>query len=197
MCLFNVNFFIYCDNDISIINRKIFKKINKGEYMAGIKSTEVLRYDNVNRFASYFNANDKSVSLLEKAYEEKDITSVRSIISNNSAYNFIGNLLVIYDSLVDELARKILDNNSRYRQTDKQYGSGIAQPPQRKSNIQYNTYKKNGKEYKRSNGKRWTKREETFIKNNKNKTNKQLVEDYNKYFPNRTKSSIIQRKYKK
>jgi len=161
------------------------------------RSSEILNYKNVNRFSSYFNGNSANINALQDQLEKGNMSNVRSIISHNSAYDFVGNLLAIYDGLVSELARNILDGNISLRDDKKVYGSAIAKPPSRSSKISYVKYtKKDGKTYKRQEKRDFSKREKTFIKNNKHRSNKELVTLFNQYFKNRTTSSVITKKYR-
>src|SRR6056297_1700182 len=119
------------------------------------RSREVLNYRNVERFASYFNGNSKSITQLNEAYSKGNEGEILNIIKMNSAFKFIGNLMTIYNPLKKELARVIL----------KKYGSSTYkshitrfEPVKKSKKIKLVTYKRNKKTYKRAKKKRWTKR---------------------------------------
>ena len=170
------------------------------------RSVEVLKDREITRFASYFNATPETVSNVERGIETGDSEVVRNVISQSSSYEFVGLLMQIYNSTIMEIGRKILDNNKQFltptgRRLAKfgAYKQTIAPiKQQRPVTIKRVSQKQRytGKEYSRHKPTSFKKRELTFLKNNSNKSNKELVRLFNSYFPNRTYSGLVSKKYR-
>jgi len=174
----------------------------------GIKSrqVEVLDDKNVRRFASYVKIKDDDLEKLRKAKTDGDIDTMFSILQANSLFDVNSNLMGTYTSLINELAGKVLDANaSRLDDAGKrqarmgEFKPKVAPPPRRKpvTTVKITQRQKpSGTPYKRSKPVAYKKSETTFIKNNFDLSNKQLVTTYNQYFPTRSASSIITKKYR-
>jgi len=160
------------------------------------RRNEVLKYSNVERFASYFNGSEQTLEELKEAFDNRNESKMLQIIRANSAFKFVGNLLTIYNSLIRELSRVILNKYSvtSYRSTVSRFGS--PKKKRRRKKITYKTYKRQGKTVKRAKKRKWTKREETFLRAHKNYSNKDIVKKFNSFFGKRRYGSIISKKYR-
>lgn len=162
------------------------------------RNVEVLKYKNVERFASYYSGNRKSLKKLQEDYSNNKTGAVVDNIRANSL-SFVGNLLSIYSPLIKELARTILN---KYSGTSYKSEVSRFQPAKKKrrSKVKKVKYKRKTKKgvvvLKRAKKRKWTKRQELFLKTHKKMSNKQLVKTYNSFFGKRTVGSIISKKYR-
>jgi len=178
--------------------------------MAKIKSrsAQVMRDNNVKRFASYTNFSQDQVTKLEKAFEDDDQQQMAQIIGNNTEEYFVPNLMKVYRPVIKEMAKKILDANAHKLSPGMKRlkRAGKLKPkikPVTRKNVGYATRKQvtqkqkvTGKIYSRSKPTRFSKRELTFLSSRTNLNNKDLIKQYNYNFAKRSGSSIVTKKYR-
>ena len=151
----------------------------------------------------YIRVDEDNLKALKRSVDNGDTDSQRDIINNMSTELFLGNLVSIkeYDPFVSSLSKKIIENNIPTEESKikpirriskRKYGKQRISKPKKVIKQKQKT----GIFYYRSKPKRFTMREVTFLKYNKNLSNKDLVVKYNKLFDNRTESSIISKKYR-
>ena len=132
---------------------------------------------------------------------------MRETISKYATEDFLSNLMSIYDSTIIEITKKILGNNMSLidgdgKVSEEAFKPKIAPPPKKKPSIYKDVgqieqkQKGTGKVYSRNKPVKWKEPEINFIKSNQGKSNEELVRLFNIYFPNRTASSIITKKYR-
>ena len=172
------------------------------------RSAEVKTPNEQTRMTKYFSANKNNINRLAQAFKNDDINTMREILYENSENSFIGKLYSIYDAEFKEsIVKTILRKNSSMIE-DKDYLTKGKYEPRYKISDRVQKFKKKlpkkrikqksrkGKTYKRSKPKRFSKREIQFLRFNKQVKNKELVNRFNKLFPNRSKSSIVSKKYR-
>lgn len=172
--------------------------------MKGIRSVEVIEDRNITRYASYFNGDVNTIKELEKAYNNDDVDTMRNLITSNTIYDFIDSLMRIYDGVIKEVTKKILDSNSMFLSGTGQqsFNKGFFKPSVKPVKRKPATTKKivqkqkSGRKYARSKPTQYSRAELTFMKNNYDKSNKELVRLHNEYFPTRSSSSILSKKYR-
>ena len=167
---------------------------------------EVLSDRNVTRYASYVRIDEKSLNDLAKAKNDGNINRMFEVLKANSIFGVNSNLMDVYDSLAEEITNKVLDANASRLSKEglRQAKIGAFKPsipPPKvrvatKKTIEQPTKKGSKVRYKRSYPTKFNKREITYLRNNQSMNNKDLVITFNNYFPNRSTSSILTKKYR-
>jgi hypothetical protein len=171
--------------------------------MVGRRSIEVVRDNNIKRFASYISINEEGTKKLNKAFKQGDNDLVRDILSQYSTENFLENLMHIYDPTVDEIARKVLGANENFIESHARVSREKLEPkikpikrePKNNKKV-FLIQKQKGKGtiYKRSKPIKWNATEERYLQNNSQLSNADLIKGFNIYFRDRSASSIITKK---